>query len=119
VTAANALGSATWTGLPSSKIKGAPVNTVPPSITGTPTQGQTLSRSTGTWLGFPSPSLTTQWRRCDSAGAGCADIVGATASTYTLVSDDVGSTIVVGVTGKNNVGTSTAFSAPTAVVSGP
>ncbi len=48
--------------------------------------------------------------------AGCADIPGATAQTYTLTSGDVGSTIRVRVTASNAVGSASATSAQTAPV---
>ena len=47
---------------------------------------------------------------------GCANIAGATASTYLLVSADVGSTLRVRVTATNGAGSSSADSAQTAVV---
>jgi hypothetical protein len=40
-------------------------------------------------------SFTYQWLRCDAGGANCAEIGGATASTYTLQAGDVGDTIRV------------------------
>jgi hypothetical protein len=71
----------------------APENTVGPSITGSLVSGQTLTASSGTWTGVPSPTLTYQWRRCgdDSDPGSCADIAAATHSTYRLVSGDGGS----------------------------
>lgn len=91
----------------------APANTSLPTISGTPTDGQTLTASPGTWSGFPSPTLGYQWRRCDSGGNNCADIAGATASTYRVTSGDVGSTFRVAVTGTNIAGSATAVSAAT------
>ena len=57
-------------------------NTVLPSISGSPTVGQTLSSTLGTWLGMLSPvqgsfggdAIRVQWERCASATAGCSDI---------------------------------------------
>src|SRR5207237_8179548 len=40
-------------------------------------------------------SSSYQWRRCDTAGASCADIGGATGSSYTLVAADLANTIRV------------------------
>lgn len=57
-------------------------------------------------------ATTYQWRRCDSAGASCVDIGGATASTYTLTVTDVGHTIRV----VASDGTSTVTSDQTAVI---
>ena len=76
-----------------------PVNTALPTITGTPRDGQTLTAATGTWTGTPPITYTYQWRRCDAAGANCADIAGATARPTRSSPADVGSTIRVVVTG--------------------
>lgn len=81
-----------------------PVNTESPAITGTPTVGQVLTVTNGTWTGNPSPTFTRQWRR------GAANIASATGTTYTLVADDVGQNITCVVTATNSVGTETATS---------
>jgi len=93
-----------------------PKNTVAPTISGTPQVGQTLTATPGTWTGSPA-SFTYQWQRCDPAGANCADIPAATGPTYVLTDSDVGSTIRVVVSAQNALGTATATSAPTVVVS--
>ena len=66
-------------------------NSTVPTITGTAVTGQTLTSSTGTWSATPD-SYSYQWKRAGS------NIAGATASTYLLVSADVGNTITVTVT---------------------
>ena len=58
----------------------APVATVPPSITGTPTVGSTLKVAPGTWSN--SPSLTYQWLRNG------VPIAGATSSSYKVLPSD-------------------------------
>src|SRR5439155_10913964 len=70
-----------------------PVNTSPPTITGTPQDGQTLSASTGSWSGTQPITYGYQWQRCDSGGANCAPITGATGPTDTATSADVGRTL--------------------------
>jgi subtilisin family serine protease len=93
----------------------APASVTAPSISGTPRDGQTLLGSNGTWTGSPT-SYADQWSRCDSAGASCAIIPGATASTYGVTSADVGATLRFAVSASNSVGSSSAVSSATAVV---
>lgn len=79
------------------------------AITGTTTQGSTLT------AGARTPSAATvsyQWRRSGTA------ISGATASTYVLTSADVGTTITVSATGTGNY-SGTVTSAATAMVTTP
>ncbi len=73
-------------------------NVTLPSISGTAQQGQTLVASPGTWSGTEPVSYAYQWRRCNAAGAACANIGGATASNYVVTAADVASTIRVEVT---------------------
>lgn len=90
----------------------APANTVAPSISGTAQEGQTLTAARGTWTGTAPITYAYQWQR------GGDDIAGATASSYTAVFDDVGTTLRVAVTASNAAGSVSANSAATAVVSG-
>jgi len=95
---------------------GVPTNISPPTISGTPQEGQTLIEVHGSWANQPT-SYSYHWQRCDSAGGNCAPISGATARTYALTGVDVGNTIVVKETAKNAAGAGKpASSAPTAVV---
>src|SRR5262249_11904952 len=94
-----------------------PTNTVKPTISGLPAAvGQTITAITGTWTGNPFPTLTVQWQRCDSKGAGCTDIAGAISFFYVVADADAGSTLRVAVTGTNTIGVSTVFSAITNVI---
>ena len=88
-----------------------------PQVVGTPTAGQVLTASPGTWSGAPT-SYTYEWRRCDSTGASCVAIPNATTSTYTLTPDDIGTTLslVVTATGK---GGATSVTAPTTTAISP
>jgi hypothetical protein len=117
VTATNAGGSASATSAPTATATAAPpVNTAPPTISGTVQDGRTLTAGDGTWTGTPTISYARQWRRCDSSGANCADISGATGSSYALTAADVGKTIRVAVRGTNAGGSASATSSASAVV---
>jgi len=115
VTATNAIGSGHAFSAPTVPVAGAPTNTALPTISGAAAAGQTLSASTGTWTGNPT-SFAYQWQRCDPSGASCADIAGASTSTYTVAAGDAGSTLRVAVTATNSAGSATAVSPPTAAV---
>jgi hypothetical protein len=93
-----------------------PSNTVPPTITGPPEKGMTLTAHNGSWTGNPASYLY-RWQRCAADGTACANIVGASAKTYTLTSTDIDNTIRVRVTAVNADGRTAAFSKPTTVVS--
>jgi len=93
----------------------APVNTVPPVVSGTAVVGQVLTVSNGTWTGSPT-SYAYQWQDCDASATNCSPIAGAPAATYTIVAGDVGSTIRAVVTASNAGGSASANSAPTGVV---
>ena len=93
----------------------APVNTAPPTISGTPQVGQTLTAGNGTWSNSPT-SFAYQWLRCNAGGNSCASVANGTQRTYTLVGADSGRTMRVRVTATNADGSATAESAQTAVV---
>jgi hypothetical protein len=78
----------------------APVNTAPPTITGTAQQGQTLSEQHGTWTNEPT-GYSYRWLQCDAVGSGCSAITGASGQTYVPVSSDVGHTLAVQETATN------------------
>ncbi|HEX6699979.1 MAG TPA: hypothetical protein VF101_04540 [Gaiellaceae bacterium] len=102
-------------GAGSAATQAAPVNTALPTISGTPTVGQTLTASDGTWSNSPT-SFAYKWLRCNTSGGSCVSVSNGTAKTYTLVGADAGHTMRVDVTAKNADGSATARSAPTAVV---
>jgi trimeric autotransporter adhesin len=75
-----------------------PRNTVRPVISGTPKSGQTLTTTTGTWVSPSDVTYGYRWLRCTSTGTTCVIITGATASSYTPASADVGHELTVSVT---------------------
>jgi uncharacterized protein YukE len=92
-----------------------PDPTTDPTTTGDTTVGQTLTVAAGEWTN--SPTFTYQWQRC---AADCADIAGATGTTYRTVSTDVGQRIRAIVTASNNSGERAAATAQTApITDGP
>ncbi|HTN23711.1 MAG TPA: hypothetical protein VL120_06960, partial [Solirubrobacteraceae bacterium] len=91
VTATNAFGATKAQSAPSPVILAAPPTPdATPAILGTLRDGQTLTVATS-WSGTTPIALTYQWQRCDALVATCADLAGATATTYVLGSGDVGS----------------------------
>ena len=92
----------------------APANTVLPLISGTPQAGSTLTASNGTGTNSP-PGFAYQWL------SGGSPISGATGSTYTPVTGDIGAMLAVTVTALNTFGNTRATSAAVGPVtsSGP
>jgi len=95
-----------------------PTLIAPPSITGTTVQGDVLTEHHGTWTNTPT-SYTYQWLRCDSTGATCTAIAGATAQTYTLTAADVGGELIVSETASNGAVSAPANSPLTSVILTP
>ncbi len=92
-----------------------PANTALPTISGTPTVGQTLTATDGTWSNTPT-SFAYQWLRCNGGGNSCASVANGTQKTYTLVGADAGSTMRIRVTATNADGSNAVQSAQTAQV---
>jgi hypothetical protein len=92
-----------------------PENTNPPTISGTPQQGKTLTADRGDWTNNPT-DYEYRWLRCNNSGGNCSPISGARSTTYTLTSADVGKTARVRVSAINADGRTNATSVPTAVI---
>ena len=97
---------------------GIPTSTTAPVVSDVqghtpPVVGDTLRADTGAWTNPPA-RLTYQWQRCQ--GTTCSDVAGATAAQYALGADDAASALRVTETAGNATGSSSASSAPTAVV---
>ena len=117
MTASNAAGSTNATSAATATITaGPPISMELPTLSGTVEEGETLSASTGAWVGGEPFTYTYQWRSCNSSGESCSNISGATSSTYKLTSSSVGKTLRAVVTAKNSVGSVEATSAASAVV---
>jgi hypothetical protein len=114
VTASNSAGSTTVASdatqvVVAKSASGPPVNTAEPRITGTATQGQTLTTSAGSWTGAQPISVAYRWVRCgtdggNATGSNCTAITDATRSTYQLTANDVGRRLRAQVTARNSAG---------------
>jgi hypothetical protein len=125
VTATDSTGppASTAESLPTAVVTAAeePVSTAEPAISGTPTEGLTLTTTNGTWTGTEPITFAYQWVRCGadggaSDGSNCTTISGATAASYTPTSGDAGGRLRVRVTATNAKGSATAASNPTDAV---
>ena len=119
VTAADSSGSGVAVSRPTDPVKAtgsAPKNTSPPTISGTTQEGSTVTVAPGSWAGTPAPRFSFQWQRCVGTGGGCADVSGATSTSFTLGSADVAHTLRVVVTASNANGSSSATTAETDLI---
>jgi hypothetical protein len=121
VTATNEDGSTVAASNPTAVVQprstsGVPVNTSRPTISGTPAPGNRLQASRGSWSGDQPMTFGFRWIRCNAQGNDCGDISGATENEYVVQTGDLGRTLRVRVTARNDAGTRSATSAQTAVV---
>jgi hypothetical protein len=89
----------------------------PPAIYGTAKEGSTLTAVPGSWSGSPTPDFSFGWLRCERNNGLCLPILGAEGPNYVLRAEDGGRELRVVVTASNTVGTATATSPPSGVVS--
>jgi hypothetical protein len=93
-----------------------------PTIAGTPKVGQRLAGGTGVWAGSAPITYAYQWYRCDSSGAHCLSVHGATAANYKLAAANAGKTIGLTVTATDATGTKqpaySALAGPVAAAAG-
>jgi hypothetical protein len=94
----------------------APQSNSAPTISGQAREGRTLTTNNGNWASSPA-SFSYQWQQCDSSGANCNPISGATSKTYQVAGGDVDHTLKVAVTATNTDGSGSATSGPTDVIS--
>ena len=93
----------------------APAVVTAPQVTGEAQVGQTLTAGAGSWTGSPT-TFAFQWSRCDSSGAACTQLPGATASSYVLTPGDIGTTLSLVVTATGKGGSQSAGAPTTAVI---
>jgi hypothetical protein len=93
-----------------------PTNSSSPTISGTTTNGQTLTGARGSWSGYPTPTYSYQWKRASSASGSYSNISNATSLTYTLTDNDINQYIKFAVTATNTSGSTTELSAATAQI---
>jgi hypothetical protein len=119
VTASNADGKGIATSDPTDVVdsKDGPKNTVRPAVSGSARVGDELTVSNGTWTPTPT-SYHRQWQRCDTSGADCHNIAGATGRTYGVRTADVDHRLRALVTAITAAGASTTASSPSPVVAG-
>ena len=91
-------------GIDAALMPKAPINTVAPVVSGTPAVGQTLSCTTGSWTGTPTPTFTYSWLRDGVA------IPGATTDIYPVQALDQGNGLTCKITASNKSGIVAALS---------
>jgi len=119
VTAVNADGRTAAVSEPTAPISSAngPTNTVRPALSGSPTVGDMLRVSNGSWSPTPT-GYGRQWQRCDAGGGSCVNIAGATGQTYGVRSADAGHRLRALVTARTSAGSTIVASGVSAVVAG-
>jgi hypothetical protein len=96
-----------------------PNNTEAPAVVGPAQDGELLAAKDGEWSGTDPMTFTYQWQSCDSAGANCANITGATGKVYRVATADVGKRLRVQVTATNTSGSETAATPASSAVVHP
>ncbi|HEX3511817.1 MAG TPA: hypothetical protein VHT27_12040, partial [Solirubrobacteraceae bacterium] len=100
----------------SAQAAGGPANLTLPTVAGKTVDEASLSSTSGKWSPSLGDTYIYQWERCDSSGAECSEIAGATSHKYKLQHVDVGHTMRALVTAADGEGTNSATSKATAVV---
>lgn len=119
VVARNVDGSARATSNPTAVVISArPTNLREPSISGTAAVGSRLQANRGEWAGDQPITFSFIWLRCSTKGDNCSEIQGANDTDYEVRDADTGRTIRVRVIARNDRGSTSAISSPTATVGG-
>jgi hypothetical protein len=88
------------------------VSTAQPQVTGLAVEGKTLQVTTGAWSPVPT-AVSYTWQRCNANGRLCIPIAGASSSSYTVGSADVGHALASIVQASFGTTTQWAFSSVT------
>lgn len=91
----------------------APASSAPPTISGWPLTAGSVLTTTSSWVGT-GLRFAYSWERCDLRGMGCVPIAGGSSASYSVIPQDVNSTVAVTVTASNSLGSASATSLPTA-----
>ncbi len=100
--------SANSVAIPRGRAESLPENIIPPEVSGQAALGQSLTCSTGTWVGTPAPGFTYQWVR--DAGTDETIIESANANSYKVASADEGHSLSCLVTATNSAGNASELS---------
>jgi hypothetical protein len=93
----------------------APISLSAPWLGGDPRIGGLLFTDAGAWDGAPD-DFDYRWLRCDTAGANCVAIVGASGAQYAPTAADAYHRLVAEVAAGNDSGSAVARSAPSDIV---
>jgi hypothetical protein len=99
----------TTTGINAAMVREEPANTAAPTLSGTPSVGQTLSCTDGSWTGSEALTYIQAWLRDGTA------IAGATGSTYVVQPVDAGHDLACMITATNKLASVSATSNALAV----
>jgi hypothetical protein len=118
VIATNTMGSAEAASSNSVPVRGSkPQDTAAPEVLGNPALESTLTCDPGTWTGLPAPTYAYLWVRDEGTPAEEA-IGSATASSYTVASEDRGRSLACEVTAANSEGSASQASEQVVVPAG-
>jgi hypothetical protein len=124
----NKYGSVTAWSPTTAQVTGQPSAISPPSLVaaGAPVAGTLISAVAGVWGGFPDPTVTFQWYRCDApiqtqsrVPSGCTSIQTANSQNYTPTSDDGGKYLSLLVTASNTLKSVSVITASSGIVTQP
>jgi len=91
-------------------VDAGPTLATAPTISGSATQGATLTATAGSWRGTGTLRYAYRWHRCDPLGARCLLLAGANAPRHKLTGADVGHTLAVDVRATDSSGATNGYS---------